>query len=78
MHKYVKIGKGNGKRKKEKRKGFPLLAGPGGNSAQPSAGARGRVGRRPTWPASGRMARGRCRGHGPTCQQGGEGRALGG
>jgi hypothetical protein len=44
------------KRKKEKEKGFPQLAGPGGNSAQPSAGARGRAGRRPTWPTSGGTA----------------------
>jgi hypothetical protein len=70
MQKYVKIGKGNGKRKK--RKGFPLLAGPGGDSAQQSAGARGSVGRRPTWPASGGTARGQCRGREPTCQRGGE------
>jgi hypothetical protein len=42
---------------KEKEKRFPQLAGPGGNSAQPSAVARGRVGRRPTWPASGGQRR---------------------
>jgi hypothetical protein len=44
MHKYMKIGKRNGKRK---RKRDFLLAGPGGRfSAQPSAGAR--ASRRPT------------------------------
>jgi hypothetical protein len=49
MHKYVKIGK---EMEKGKRKGFPLLAVPGGNSTQ-QGGTRGRAGRRPTWPASG-------------------------
>jgi hypothetical protein len=43
MHKYMKIGKRNGKRKK--KRDF-LLTGPGGISAQPSAGAR--AGRRPS------------------------------
>jgi hypothetical protein len=46
--------------------------------AQPSAGARGRAGRRPTWPATGGTAQGRRRGHGPTCQREGEGTTLGG
>jgi hypothetical protein len=44
------------KRKKKKEKDF-LASWAGGNSAQPSAGACGRAGRRPTWPASGGKAR---------------------
>jgi hypothetical protein len=61
-----------GKRKKEKEKRIPQLTGPGGISAQPSAGARGCVGRRPTWPASRETARGRRRGRGPMCQREGQ------
>jgi hypothetical protein len=45
------------KKEKEKEKRILQLAGPGGISAQPSAGARGRVDRRPTWPVSGGTAR---------------------
>jgi hypothetical protein len=41
MHKYMKIGKRNGKRKK--KRGF-LLTGPRGILAQPSAGARAGAG----------------------------------
>jgi hypothetical protein len=47
---YIKIGKEKGKRKK--RKGISSASWAGGNSAQPSAGTRGRAGRWPTWPAS--------------------------
>jgi hypothetical protein len=60
------------KKEKEKEKRFPKQAGPGGISAQLSAGARGLVGRRPTRPASGETVQGRHRGHGPTCQREGE------
>jgi hypothetical protein len=68
MHKYVKIGKG-------KRKEFPLLGGLGG--IRPSECARGRAGRRPTWPASGGTARGRRRGRGPMCHREGEADGVG-
>jgi hypothetical protein len=71
MHKYVKIGK---EMEKGKRKGFPLLAGPGG--IRPSrGGAAARAGGLLGPPAEG-MARGRRRGRGPTCQRGGEGTVL--
>jgi hypothetical protein len=69
---YIYIYKnGKRKRKKKKKRGFPQLAGPGGISAQPDASARGRVGRRPTWPASGERRE-------PMCQREGRLTVLGG
>jgi hypothetical protein len=65
MHKYMKIGKINGKRKK--KRDF-LLAGPGGFLAQPSARARAGG---PDGPPA-RDGAGRRRGRGPTRQRGGE------
>jgi hypothetical protein len=63
----MKIGKGNEKRKK--KKGFSASWAGEEFLAQPSASARGPVGRRPTRPASGGdgvgMARGWCCGAGP-------------
>jgi hypothetical protein len=44
MHKYVKIGKRNGKRKKKRVFSASWAGGGGGDLAQPSAGARARAG----------------------------------
>jgi hypothetical protein len=76
---YIKIGR---EKEKEKEKRIPQLAEWGGILAQPSAGARGRIGRQPTWPASGETARGRredgAMGAGPHARGRGRLTALGG
>jgi hypothetical protein len=64
---YMKIGKGNGKRKK--KKGFSTSWAGGEFLAQPSASARGRVGKQPTRPASGGDGVGTVSWCGPTCQR---------
>jgi hypothetical protein len=57
---------------KRKRKDISSASWAGGDFG---LAERGRVGRRPTWPASGGTARGRHCGRGPTCQ--GEGGQTG-
>jgi hypothetical protein len=71
MHKYMKIGKRDGK--KEKKSDF-LLTGPGGGgiSAQSSAGARACAGRRPNRPTSGGRRGDGAVGAGPCASEEGE------
>jgi hypothetical protein len=66
IHIYKKMEK---KRTKEKDKEFSVswARGGGGEFGPAGAHARGRAGRRPTWPASRGTTRGRRRGRGPTC-----------
>jgi hypothetical protein len=76
MHKYMKIGKRDGK--KEKKSDF-LLTGPGGGGDfGPVERGRARVCGQAAQPAHQRgTTRGRRRGRGPMCQRGG-GTTLGG
>jgi hypothetical protein len=77
MHKYMKIGKRNGKRKKKRV--FPSSWAKGDFGPAERGRACVRAGRWPSQPTEGRNGAGERRGHGPTCHsEEGEGNDIGG